>query len=102
MYGPVECVKIFFNEDVEIYVKDFPVRKDSFHCETFNELLPLLNPFLHFHMDNLLALSLVKPETFALQSHAQRQTAVRQVTTCYHEVQKMKKKKKRQGERESF
>lgn len=81
MYGPVECVKFFFNDDVEIYIKDFPVRKDFFQCETFNELLPHLNRFLHFHMDNLLALSLVKSETFALQSHAQRQTAVRQVTT---------------------
>lgn len=80
--------------DKEIYTKDFPVRKDSFHCETFPLFLPILNRFLHFHIDNLLALSLVNLGTFSLQSPAQRQTTVRQVTTCYHEIQMMKEKKK--------
>lgn len=82
-------------------IKDFSRKKDSFKCETFQGFLPVSNMFLLFHNDNLLDLSLGNPVTSCLQSLAQRQKAVRQVLTCYHEIQKMKKMK-RQGKRETI
>lgn len=88
------------NKNKEIYTKDFPVKKkDSFNYETFHGFLPVSNLFLPFHNDKLLALTLGNPVTSCLQSLAQRQTAVRQVMTCYHEIHKIKKMK-RQGRRE--
>lgn len=94
MNGPVEHAKIFFNKDKAIYTKDFPVRKDSFHCETFHVFLPILNRFLHFHIDNLFALSLVNPETFSLHHMPKSRQQLGRWLPTTMKYRRWKKKKK--------
>lgn len=91
----------WINTNNEIYTKDFPVKQDSFNCDAFHGFLPVSNMFSPFHNDDLLVLTLGKPVISCLQSLAQRQTSVRQVMTCYHEIKKLKKMK-RQGREKRF